>query len=489
MQVAAEHRPAHPWLRSIEVCPLPGTRSPLVEQALRGLLRALRALGHRVVDHPSPSTDVLLSSAPFGEPLNWRDAPLLTARRRFGLRRTPWVFTLVAVTPARLRRTLQRLSDALRDVRPDPRKYAFPGLAPRAWDVLHEQGRRGGPMLALARLVQAQAKSIRILLVVGERQVQEIHHFDLVGGHPVSRGPTSQSLFIDAALRMVTAISTRELTDHQWVGDPLPRELWESLETPSALLRAARELGRRHFFTRMVRVEDLVHVPAVGDAIAHQYSEGCFATWDASLGALITTVTGSARPVEKDKLSLRDLAVVVGVRPDGQGALVRAVEGQPADPPSSEAVEMVMLMEGAPRVQLPGGERVPAIRSILHGHRGVGAYDPAAVEFVPLDEAYYRFPVTCATEAQAQGLLKAFARSCALRDPQDPRQVVFTVLPTHGVVMVERWVPGKEPLAHLYELMDQGKMVVEGAIPQGPMTYQPGPDGRMMLVEGVLPEV
>jgi hypothetical protein len=441
------------------------------------------------VDQPTPSTEVLLASAPFGEPVEWRRAPLLTARRRFGLPRTPWVFTLVGLSRARLERILEQLAAALEDERPDPEKYAFPGLAPRAWDVLHEQGRRGGPMLALARLVQAQAKSIRILLVVGDERVEEIHHFDLVGGHPVSRGGSETDLFLDAALRMVTAVCTRELTDHQWVGQAVPRAMWQGLATPRALLRAARELGRRHFFTQMVRVEDLVHVPAVGDAIAHQYSEGCFASWDPQLEALITTVTGSARPVEKDNLSPRDLAVVVGMRDDGKGALVRAVEGQPADPPSSEAVEMIMLMEMMPRVRLDSGEEVPAIRSILHGHRGIGAYDPQVVEFVPLELPYYHFPVTCATEAQAHGLLGAFARSRALHHRDDARQVVFTVLPTHGVVIAEKWIPGKAPLQRIWELMDAGQLLVVGPIPQGAMAYRPGRDGRMTLVEGVLPEL
>jgi hypothetical protein len=53
----------------------------------------------------------------------------------------------------------------------------------------------------------------------------------------------------------------------------------------------------------MVRVANLVSVPALNDAVSSQYSEGCYATWDAQINSLIATVTGSARPVEKDRLS------------------------------------------------------------------------------------------------------------------------------------------------------------------------------------------
>lgn len=118
--------------------------------------------------------------------------------------------------------------------------------------------------------------------------------------------------------------------------------------------------------------------------------------------------------------------------------------------------------------------RVPVIRSKLHGHRGVAAYDPARVEFVPLDPPYYYYLVSCATDAQARAVRDAFARSEALRNPLDPRQVVFTLLPGHGVVIVEKWVWGKAPFQTIWELMDTGGLEVESQVPQGPLTGIPG---------------
>jgi hypothetical protein len=121
------------------------------------------------------------------------------------------------------------------------------------------------------------------------------------------------------------------------------------------------------------------------------------------------------------------------------------------------------------------------VRSKLHGHRGMAAYDPRYVEFAPLDPPYYHYLVSCGTGAQAQGIKDAFARSEALQNPQDPRQVVFTVLPGHGIVIVEKWVSGTTPFQVMWEYMDAGYLEVENRVPQGPMEYVPGLDGRMLL--------
>jgi hypothetical protein len=192
--------------------------------------------------------------------------------------------------------------------------------------------------------------------------------------------------------------------------------------------------------------------------------------------------------VDKDSITEDELAVIVGVRPDGKGALVRPVEREHNDPPSSEAVEMMALDQPLPWIEVGldsrgdgGSFRVPVARSKLHGHRGVAAYHPAYVEFVPLDPPYYSYPVSCATEAQARGIRQAFARSEALRNPADPRQLVFTVLPGHGVVMVEKWQAGKAPFQLIWEFMDAGYLETDSHVPQGRMAFAPGPDGRKHL--------
>jgi len=145
-------------------------------------------------------------------------------------------------------------------------------------------------------------------------------------------------------------------------------------------------------------------------------------------------------------------------------------------------VELFDMDTPLPRIAWEG-KQVPVARSKLHGHRGVRAFDPELVEFVPLDPAYYHLPVSCSTDAQARGIVGAFARSEALRNPKDPRLLVFTVLPGHGLVMAEKWVPDKAPFQLMWEAMDAGRVVIDSHVPQGPFTYVPDENGRMVIRE------
>jgi hypothetical protein len=457
-------------------------------------LESLRNYGHEVERHPGAETDVLLTTAEFGEPLSWRKSLLFTGRRRLHLDHLPTLFTLVHATPAQFTEALAVFKKALVKELPDPVDYELPGLASSAYHTLHEQGRRGGPILSLIRMVQAQSKCIRIILVIGEDSPQEAYTFDLVGAYPRTPAADSQAFYQDLMLRILTAACTSEVTTHEIQGEAISFEAWMALSTPPAMRTAGIELGKRHFFTEMVQVERLVSVPAVGEAIANQYSEGCFATWEPTLGALISTITGSARPVDKGHLTDDELAVIAGSKPDGKGVFVRQVSGKRNDPPSSEAVEMMEMDRVLPKISLPrpgqglGGEwgtpqEAPVVRSRLHGHRGVSAYDPKRVEHVYLDEPYYHYPVSCSTQAQVFAVRSAFSRSEALQNPQDPRQIVFTVLPGHGVLIVEKWVIGKAPFELIWEAMDDGALQIHNLIPQGALTFHPDAAGRMILVE------
>jgi hypothetical protein len=103
---------------------------------------------------------------------------------------------------------------------------------------------------------------------------------------------------------------------------------------------------------------------------------------------------------------------------------------------------------------------------------------------VALEPTYYHYPVSCATQAQAWAIKDAFARSAALQDTADPRQLVFTVLPGHGVVIAEKWLPGKAPFQAIWEAIDAGVLEISNQVPQGLLRYVPGPNGRMILKEG-----
>lgn len=475
----------HSWLHAINLCFVPGPMTPMLEEVMDGMRREFERLGHNIQETPDDSTDVVLTTAPFGVPLGWREALIFKVRRLYNLSRTPTFYTLVQVSPEELKRQLAHFQAAIEKDAPDPADFDFPGLAPDAPRVLYDQGHRGGPILALERLVQAYSKSIHVLLLVADERPVKMYHFDLVGANPQTKADDLEAFYEDIVLRMVTSMSTIEVKEHEVVGDPVTNELWKRLSTPDAMSTAGQQIGDRNFFTDMVHISDIVNVPRVTDTIAEQYSEGCFATWDPQVDALITTVTGSARPVDKGNITEDDLAVIVGVREDGMGAQVRRVDGKRNDPPSTEAVELIDMDSLLPYVELgPDWEiqaRVPVVRSKLHGHRGIKAYDPNCVEYVTLDPPYYDYPVSCATSAQAQGIKSAFSRSEALINPEDLRPIVFTVLPGHGTVIAEKWVPGKEPFQQIWEYMDSGQLQVDNLVPQGSMTYVPGPGDKMIL--------
>lgn len=486
LQLSSGAKLTHDWLHEICLAYVPGKTTPLLEECTRELLTRFESRGHTLLRQPEGHVDVLLTTAIFGEPINWRKSMLFTARGRYKLDHTPIVFTLVHVTPQKLQEVLDYFETVLAKDEPDPADYDFPGLTSRAYQTLYEQGRRGGPILSLVRLVQSQAMSIRNILVVGEDHPLAAYTFDLVGAHPRSDASDPNEFYEDLLLRILTAASTHEITEHQVDEVNIPLADWQAASAPPAMRTAGLELGKRHFFTEMVRISNLVNVPAAQESVSSQYSEGCFATWDPELQALVATVTGSARPVDKDKLSDEDLAVIVGVRPDGKGAVVRHVRSKRNDPPSSEAVELIKMDGALPRIELGSGwnhasARVPVARSKLHGHRGVKAYDPRWVEHVALEPAYYHYPVSCSTEAQAHAIETAFSRSEALSHPDDPRQVAFTVLPGHGVVIVEKWVAGKAPFQVIWEAMDAGSLVIDNYVPQGPLTFVQDKEGQKVL--------
>jgi hypothetical protein len=430
-----------------------------------------RREGHTAESTPSPETDVILTTAALGEPLSWREALLFTARRRYRLKRAPTVFTVIHAPPEQFRDWLQRIEQVL-DASPET-PAPFAGIPPTASRTLHQQGKRGGAILYLLRILQIQAKCIRVLLLVGRDKPESAFLFDLVGAHPRIEFENPQSFYRDIAIRILTAASTEEITNHRVVEPMITAEQWSRLSTIQEMTRASHELGKRDFFTEMIHVSEVAEVPGFSDAISSQYSEGCFATWDEQVNGLITTITGSASPVRKEDIGDKDLAVIVGLKPEQDGALIRQVEGHPNHPPSSEAVEMIGMDLQLPRVSLARGARAPIIRSKLHGHRGVRSFDPARVEYVSLPESYLHYPVSCSTDAQYRAVQQAFSGSEALQNPADPRQIVFTVLPGHGLVIVEKWDEEKQAFQLIWEAMDRRDIEITNEVPQGPLTYRP----------------
>ncbi len=470
MRYPALQTPTHTWLKQLTVTHIPGPSTPLSEQVASDLMEYFAAEGHSTPQQPSPETEVILTTARLGEPLGWREALMFTARRRYALKHVPTVFTVVHATTQQFSDWMGKVENVLQGG--EEAAPPFAGIPETASHTLHQQGKRGGVIMYLLRIVQIQTKCIRVLLVVGDEKPESAYLFDLVGAHPRIRFSDPETFYKDIATRILTAASTEEITSHETVEPPITRDKWESLASIEEMTRASHELGRRDFFTEMIKVAQVAEIPGFSDAISQQYSEGCFATWEPRINGLLTTITGSARPVRKENITDKDLAVIVGIKPQRDGALIRKVEGHPNHPPSSEAVEMIGMDVPLPRLTLANGAKVPVIRSKLHGHRGVRSFDQTRVEYVPVPESYLYYPVSCSTDAQYRAVQEAFSSSQALQNPNDPRQIVFTVLPGHGVVIVEKWVQDKSAFQTIWEAMDRREIEITNDIPQGPFIYE-----------------
>ena len=139
VQHEASQRQAHAWLRRIQVALVPGPQTPLLERFTGDLLQHFERLGHEVQPQPDDHTDLVLTTARFGEPVGWREAPIFTVRRRFGLSHLPTFIALVGASPLEFQRALDGLRVALAKESPDPADFSFPGLAPQSYRVLIER--------------------------------------------------------------------------------------------------------------------------------------------------------------------------------------------------------------------------------------------------------------------------------------------------------------------------------------------------------------
>ena len=68
-------RPLHPWLKTMRVAYLPGPSTSVAADVAQGIMQHLDALGHVAQERPTDETDVVLTTARFGEARSWRTAP------------------------------------------------------------------------------------------------------------------------------------------------------------------------------------------------------------------------------------------------------------------------------------------------------------------------------------------------------------------------------------------------------------------------------
>src|SRR5215208_4013392 len=158
--------PTHSWLKQLSVSYIPAPSTGLADQVAVELMKYFHQEGHIAENIPSSAeTNVILTTARLGEALGWRESLLFTARRRYQLKHIPTVFTIVHALPEQFNEWIGKVEQILNDA---PEKAStFAGIPETASRTLHQQGKRGGAIMYLLRILQIQTKCIRVLLVIG----------------------------------------------------------------------------------------------------------------------------------------------------------------------------------------------------------------------------------------------------------------------------------------------------------------------------------
>jgi hypothetical protein len=470
---------------------VPGRSTAAVDQVVQALLDWLRQAGCTIEPIPTNDTDLVVTTNVFGQAVHRDDSLLFNAKRQYKLNRRPQVLTVVDVPEEDYQAWLARFETMAHLPAADTSGESYTGLGPQAAEVIGQQARRGGPEMAFSRLVQAQMLSIRVMAIRTKAgKPYRAIHFDLAGAHPVTDATDLEVFAAEAGPRVLAAVCATEVNHHIFAEPPVPAEVWRAISGPEAMVRAGSTFTQYGFFTTPIYIEKVLGYRGISEAISAQYSEGCYGVYEADIPGLLTTATGSSRLVDKRAITRADQAVVIGVKPEQDGAIVRPVEGMEMVVPSVEAVEMMSICEHVPGHYRTNsrGERVkvPNVRSVLHGHLGVAAFDPERVEAVRLDPLYYTQLVSCGTGALAVATAAAFGRSEALRSLDDPRAVVFLEQPGHGVMVVEKWpAEGSKaaPFDTIHDFLRAGHLTMTYDIAQGPVQWEPapGPDGRTIM--------
>jgi hypothetical protein len=480
----------HDWIHPISVVFHRSELTPALEQVTSALHDWLLSAGCTIQPEPSDETDLIITSVVYGTPVDQEDALFLHAKRKYQLAHRPAVLTIIDIPEAEYQKWLDHFSTLAAQEEVD--SFQYPGMAPRAVEVLQGQAQRGGPEVATGRLLQTYVKSFRVMALRSDQQGNPLYavHFDLAGAHPTTPVSDLETFAEEVGLRILAATCTEQVSNHVYAPEPLPRDVWEQLPTPDAMIRAGSRFTEFGFFTAPVSIDHLLGYTPINKAVSAQYSEGCYAAFDPEVGGLISTATGSARLVDKRSIDREDQAIIVGIKPERDGAIVRPVEGMPPVVPSVEAVEMMTICEAVSThayINSQGEEvQVPNIGAILHGHLGVASYDPEKVECVTFSPPYYRHLVSCGTRALAEGSAAAFSRAVALCEFDDPRAVVFLEQPGHGVVIVEKPVEGKQPFDTIHEYLQEGHLQMTLEVPQEEVAWQSNGYDR---VEKVLREL
>lgn len=323
-------------------------------------------------------------------------------------------------------------------------------------------------VVSTARVAMAKIGSPKIVFVSGPG-AQEVTYCTLEGGHPTETYAKVEGL----RDRLVASASAREVGGQFDVNaDAITEAAWSESQIPDEIVRAGHRMHELGLLPQPKQISDYV---SPGMARVYQrylglkgFSEGMMFAVDPVSGTTMVTASGSW-DVDKRALHRDEVTALAGIV-EGR-VQVQAPVGIRPKGPSVEALEVLSLLEGAPRVRLsptgtggwrvdPNGQvEVPIIRSGIHAHIGVSSADDAVVETIEPDRMNYPYGFGCGTDLMCEVARSTVQRSSAINDPHDHRRFVRWPMLYHGEMVVELWKEGSEDetFAGLLDLFDGGE--------------------------------
>ncbi len=402
------------------------------------LVESFRDQGHTIVSTDEAAIDLLIDSvtipdgpAPLAQRIPERAQPLmLTMTKDYQLSRRP--HNLVV---------LVGISESLGD-----------------WSHVD--------VVTTARVAMAKIGSPKVVFVSGP-DANEVTYCTLEGGHPTETLAKVEGL----RDRLVASASAHEVGGQFDVHrDAITQASWNETTIPDDMVRAGQRMDQLGLLPRPQQISDYVSVPM---ARVYQrylglkgFSEGMLFALDPATQTTMVTASGSW-DVDKRALQRDEVTALSGII--GGRVQVLAPVGVRPKGPSVEALEVLSLLEAAPRVRLspdgsgqwrldPDGEiEVPIIRAGIHAHVGVVSADDRVVETIQPDRANYPFGFGCGTDLMCEVARSTAERSCAINDPSDPRRYVRWPMLYHGEMVIELWKEGAASVTFegLLDLFDE----------------------------------
>ncbi len=429
------------WWRPLKVAFVGESRgSAQMEKFRTELLDSFRSQGHQIVTTSEEDIDLLIDSVtiPDGpEPLVLRiperSQPLmLTVTKDYRLRRRPHNLVVLVGVQESL----------------------------RTWSHVE--------VVSTARVAMAKIGSPKIVFVSGS-DVDEVTYCTLEGGHPTETHAKVAGL----RDRLVASASAREVGGQfDIISDAITSEAWNETTIPDEIVRAGHRMDQLGLLPKPQQISDYVSEPMARVYARFLglkgFSEGMLFAVDPITRNTMVTASGSW-DVDKRALNRDEVTALSGIV-DGR-VQVQAPSGVRPKGPSVEALEVLSLLEAAPRVRLspdaadgwrldPDGEiEVPIIRSGIHAHVGVVSADDTVVETIEPDRKNYPFGFGCGTDLMCEVARSTVERSSAINDPNDLRRYVRWPMLYHGEMVIELWKEGAESVTFdgLLDLFDDAK--------------------------------